>query len=421
LDIEGGRLLETISLDHEYVSLQFPLREYVRRIEEFRRVARAGSGTGSAAETAWKLQINTMYGVLAGPHSVTNNIVAANQITAQARASAWVQFMALNGLQVITDGCSYRRDRIPACTFRECLERQADYPLRHADGSSGIPFYDPAEIPLDDRGFNQWFRQHVRRYFELDESVLDRLILHQLEHKLTGTTGSASLDAMACDGSANYVKLTASNGTWEARDSKMRGYGGDSKNELVPWIIEMYSADEMCELPPVTVDHVLLKLKPASNAADRALSQCSIREVILPLGYSNDVVKAYCALKVSAFICRDPRQYRALQRQVERLQRETGCGLDLLALRRAQGEADGSLSGVARRLFEYINSGRRDFSKAFNFRSERNSKRVDDAIFIRQDSMRSLRGQAETDLRSQMVIQPGPDDEPTGIIVHRLR
>jgi hypothetical protein len=180
LDFEGRRLVETIVLDHEYVALRFPIAEYARRIEAFRREARASNGVGSAAELGWKLQANTMYGVLASPHHVTNNIVAANQITAQARSSAWAMFMALNGLQVITDGCSYRRDRIPTCTFRECLELQSDYPLLHANASAGIPFYDPVEIPDDDVAFNQWLRQHVRRFFEIDDATLDRILIHQL-------------------------------------------------------------------------------------------------------------------------------------------------------------------------------------------------------------------------------------------------
>ncbi len=138
LDINGRRLVETNVLDHEFATLRFPIFEYARRIEERRRAARARDGLGGGEELGWKLQVNTMYGVLASPHHVTNNVVAANYITAQGRACAWVLFMSLNGLQVLTDGCSYRRDRVPACTFRECLEQQPDYPLRHADDSSGL-------------------------------------------------------------------------------------------------------------------------------------------------------------------------------------------------------------------------------------------------------------------------------------------
>ena len=86
LDINGHRLVETNVLDHEFATLRFPIFEYARRIEERRRAARARDGLGGGEELGWKLQVNTMYGVLASPHHVTNNVVAANYITAQGRA-----------------------------------------------------------------------------------------------------------------------------------------------------------------------------------------------------------------------------------------------------------------------------------------------------------------------------------------------
>ena len=73
-----------------------------------------------------------MFGVLCSPQMSTNNVVAANYITAHARAEAFALAMVLNAYQTITDGASYRRDQIPACTFAECLRRQPDYPLRRS-------------------------------------------------------------------------------------------------------------------------------------------------------------------------------------------------------------------------------------------------------------------------------------------------
>jgi hypothetical protein len=51
-----------------------------------------------------------MYGAVASQHLPTNNVVAANVITATARALALAMQMSLNGVQVITDGTTYRSD-----------------------------------------------------------------------------------------------------------------------------------------------------------------------------------------------------------------------------------------------------------------------------------------------------------------------
>ena len=160
------------------------------KLAQLRRKARATDGRGSGAEIAWKLTSNAMYGILGSGYLVTGNCVAANVITAHGRAVAFAMFQSLNGLQLATDGCTYRLDRIPRCTSPECLAAMPDYLLRHADDTAGIPFYDPAEIPQNDADFNAWFAGHVARFFGLEEASVRRLLVHQLEHKHTpGETG----------------------------------------------------------------------------------------------------------------------------------------------------------------------------------------------------------------------------------------
>ena len=41
-------------------------------------------------------------------------ILGGRRVTATARALAWALQLSLNGFQVITDGCTYRRDQVPA-------------------------------------------------------------------------------------------------------------------------------------------------------------------------------------------------------------------------------------------------------------------------------------------------------------------
>jgi hypothetical protein len=158
-------LVKREKIDHEYVALKYPIGVFAQKIGEFRKQAQQQEGKKSGAHYAWKVHANTMYGVLASSYLVTNNFVAANQITAWARAEAFALSQSLNAIQTITDGCTYRLDQIPACTYAECLKIKPDYPIRRTEVGDGIPFVDPKTIPQDDTGFTQWYRQHVQRFF----------------------------------------------------------------------------------------------------------------------------------------------------------------------------------------------------------------------------------------------------------------
>ncbi len=192
----------------------------------------------------------------------------------------------------------------------------------------------------------------------------------------------------------------------------MRGYGRESKQALEPWIVETYSSNALRNLAPVAVDSVLMKLEPAMNAARRALEAYPYREALLPLGLPHGVVKAYSVIKPNAYICRTPQQYRALERQVARLQREVGCGMDLLALRRPYGSTDGSLSRAASRIYEFIATGRHGFTAAFNLRPERLSSTSDAVLRARRETIDALRHEANTTLQEVIFC---PDALTTGI------
>src|SRR5262249_20807775 len=158
--------------------------DYARRIGANRKEAQEREGKGSGSDLAWKVHANSMYGVLCCSHLSANNFVAGNVITAQARAEAFALSQALNAIQTITDGCTYRLDQIPACTYEECLRIRPDYSIRRAEDGDGIPFLDPATIPQDNAGFTAWYRGHVKRFFGVTSPDYDGLFdTHDLEHK----------------------------------------------------------------------------------------------------------------------------------------------------------------------------------------------------------------------------------------------
>lgn len=384
--------------DHEAVALKFAIGAQASDLLRQRLEAQATEGKTSGRATYLKLKANTIYGALSSPFLDTHNPVAANQITATARAEGFALMLSLNGLQIITDGCTYRRDRIPAGTFAECLEIMPDYPLRHAYEASGIPFLDPASIPEDDTAFASWYRQHVKRFFGVDSADFEALIgLHGLEHKITGKTRSAAFDALACDGPGNYLKCNrGSDGDWEVQDAAMRGFGRDSKKELVPWMLQTYATDNLTDLAPVTADDCIMKLNTAEQKVKRAHDQ-GIERVFLPLGLVTHEIRNYTVLKHSAFIFQTPEQHQAFVKQADKFKERHGCGLEVLALRRGYGHRrQGSLRDVAQEIFELIQAGETDFTKRLNL--TRKTDVVEEASVARQAELQRRKAAAEEQL-----------------------
>lgn len=360
--------IETVeAIDDRYVSLAFPIGEYADRIGELRRQAQIEFGRGSGADTAYKLQANTMFGVSVSPYFCTGNAVLANQITSTARAGAYLMFLALNGFQVITDGCSYRRDQIPACTFEECLEIYPDYTLRRPDEQSGVPFIDPQEIPDDDTEFTAWYRDHACRFWQCSNDDFCELIgIHSLEHKTTTGTDSASFDGLALDGSGNYWKCQQVGNEWKVADAATRGYGRNSKQVLNDWIVGVYSSDNFTELPPISEDLNLLKYKQAAQRSRKAHNE-GFDQVLLPLGFPFMQVLNYRIIKPSAFVCQNPNQAQTISRQMDRFREQNGCGLEALALRRSYGgRRQGSLADVAEAIYQTVQAGESDLTRRLN-------------------------------------------------------
>lgn len=359
IDMTGMELVKKERIDAEFVSLKYPIGHYAEQIGKYRKEAQKSEGKGSGADLAWKVHANAMYGILASRHLPTNNFVAANVVTAWARAEAFAMSQALNAIQTITDGCTYRLDQIPACTYRECLQLKADYPIHRADEGDGIPFVDPASIPGDDAGFTAWYREHVRKFFEVEGVEYDSFFsTHSLEHKKTGTLGTVAFDALACDGSGNYAKCVQDEqGQWKMEDFAARSYGRKSKEVLKAWVVETYRKDELKELSPVTQDTELLSYKKAGQKARKALN-AGIPEVYFPLGLASNRVLNYRILKPSAFIFQNPEQRAAILKQWQKFEEKHGAGLELLALRRSySGRKQGSVRDLAVAIYELIQQG----------------------------------------------------------------
>jgi hypothetical protein len=360
LDLVGMQMVQTEKIDADYVTLKYSIGQYAALIGKFRAAAQKKDGKGSGMDKAYKELVNTMYGVLASSHLPTNNFVAANMVTAHARAEAFALSQALNAIQTITDGCTYRTDQIPAVPFAECLQIRHDYPIRRAEDGDGIPFLDPAAVPQDDAEFTAWYREHVKGFFGVDGAEYDELLgTHNLEHKKTGVTKRVAFDALGCDGSGNYLKATIDdNGSWVVEDFAARSYGKKSKEVLSGWVVSTYSQDRLTELSPVTEETELLSFDRAAQQARKALAS-GIPKVYFPLGLEHVKVLNYKVLKASAFVFETPEQRAAIVKQWLKLEDRIGAGPEVLALRRTyKGRRRGSLRDLAEAVYEIIRTGR---------------------------------------------------------------
>jgi hypothetical protein len=233
LDMQKLRRVIVEKVGGDFVSLRFSLGELAQKISEFRKDAKEKFGEKSGAELSWKQTANSIYGVSASKYLVTNNVVTANIITATARALAFAMQLSLNAFQVITDGCTYRRDQIPNATLAQCLGTSPDYPMLRVDEC--LSFVDPATVPQDDDAFTAWYRRHVKEFFGVDGPEYDKLFgIHRLEHKRSGGPGKNTFDGLCCDGSAQYAKLLKEGDGWTVLDFKARGYRQEAKEILLP-------------------------------------------------------------------------------------------------------------------------------------------------------------------------------------------
>ena len=129
MEMESKLITKQVRINESCVALRIPINQFAAKLKELRAEAKREHGRKSGSEKILKLVSNSIYGILASDLYPIGNIVAANIITARARAAAYVMTMSLNGFQVITDGCTWRADQVPAGTLRDWLEANSDYTL----------------------------------------------------------------------------------------------------------------------------------------------------------------------------------------------------------------------------------------------------------------------------------------------------
>ncbi len=399
LDLEHLCLRTIEPITAEHVCLQVPFGDWNQRMGQFRTEARQEkSSAGPGHEQTFKLLSNSTYGAVACRHFAVGNVVAANIITAAGRAAAWTMFQALNGFQVITDGCTYRRDQIPAVPLGECLRLQPDYLVGRAEAGGPIPFLPTDQVPLDDREFDVWFRKHVRWFLgQTETSPIERFPFEHKAHK-----DRTKFDVLVCDGVSNDIKFARSTRSdrWIYLGSSRRGFSPRSKRRIARWAIAELQSDRLARVPPLGSMVKRLGIKDAVAVTSRSLVLGHGRPVVVPLGYTRRSIGRYKPVRLSAFLCANEHQWTRLLKQCQAFEDRHHLGLEALAFRQKwQDRPQGSLRAVVRTIGDLIRSGRPDLSQALH------THRRNDEITSMCDRAKNSQAKRETVLTQHLTAR----------------
>lgn len=179
------------------VCLRFPISEYWNDLTAKRAVYKKAK---DPIQEVYKLIINSGYGAFACVHLPVNNLLASNTITANIRSVAWLMMNALNGFQVITDGCTFSYDSIPVgLKFRDVL---AKYPEYLVDYTSEIKSkIDP------NTWINESYKQHLLDFYGLSkDSFLIKTFDYALKEEKFNGEDHLTFNQFWNNNSGNYTK-----------------------------------------------------------------------------------------------------------------------------------------------------------------------------------------------------------------------
>jgi hypothetical protein len=300
--------------------LAMPINEYFEKLKDKRSEYKDAK---NPIQEVYKLFLNSGYGALACEHLAVNNLLAANQITASARATGWLMINALNGFQVITDGCTYSWENIPiGKTFKQILLDNPDYLL---DFSPEIK-NDFDVINANQSWINDNFINHLHNFYGVDNTHIPSN-RYDYELKLESFQDSQGLkhettfySEFINSGSGNYCK--GLNGSFILLDGseynfndnhkkvKARSFKGND-DSLLNWYIDCLK-NEYKE-PVIYHENQIIKFGEANRLAIQLLNS-GIDEIAHPVGFSKHIFKLMKLITRSQFLFKNEKQLRNFER-----------------------------------------------------------------------------------------------------------
>jgi hypothetical protein len=320
IDFDNGKFSIELEYSQENLCLRYPIKDYFEQLKAKRNKYKKER---NPIQEVLKLVLNSTYGALACEHLPINNLLAANHITASARATSWCMLYALNGCQVITDGCQFLWQNLPLnTTFKTILKRNPNYLIEFDKAVvSNIP------ESTDQSWIDANFHKHLIRFFEAEN--IDCRPLHRYDFELKTESfptacgksqetpifhyfvnhGSGSYakgyegGILLCDGN-DYVLENPTFNKVKARSFK----GSDSA--LMQWYLQCF--ENGYTLPVIYKEFEILKFGKANELAVRLLQ--SADEIAHPMGFSTHNFKLMKLITRSQFLFQSAKQLRNFER-----------------------------------------------------------------------------------------------------------
>jgi len=439
----------------ENVCLEFPISDYIEKLKILRGEYKK---QGDPIQEVYKLINNSTYGAMACQHLGINNLMAANQITASARSAAWLMMNAMNGFQVITDGCTFSWENIPTGkTFHQILEENPWY----------VADFDPAvKSGLTYESFNQeWidssFRAHMGRFYGVEDSYLLDLYGYELKKEAFKDSQGQTVKTLVFTEFVNHGSGSYSKGVDGTRlfvegeehefrqvhpEIKARSFYGKDKG-LVDWYID--TLKNGYKTPFLYTENQIIKFSDGNKKA----IYCYLKKadtISHPMGTGMTTYKLMKIISRSQFLFMNKKQLRSFEnineQKLSRLsrffldrtfwkslkegdleeygakilpdidyfeaskERPIGIGIELLCL---NGEHKGSIESVRRLINDKIRKGKTHLNAVFNIDYNVKHARHLANLFAAVIVLRANEDKRLTDLFVNSV------DEPTLQIVRK--
>ncbi|WP_222425315.1 hypothetical protein, partial [Planktothrix tepida] len=273
-----------------------------------------------------KLFQNSGYGVLACLYLSTNNLMASNQITAQARVGAWMMVNALNGFAPITDGTAYNWDAIPlGQTFKDILKDNPEYVFNYDDSiNSGLEMPEQRQQWIDKE-----FKKHLSSFFQISE---DHYLVKKFDYELKteyfktkdNQTVETDLFTIYINSNAgNYIKgmseykimLDEQEYDFNHQTDYLKARSYQSNDDLIKWYYEALKGGY--SLPHIYCEDKIFKFSDGTQKALQFLKECE--RIVHPMGFSSKAFKMMKLVSRSQFLFLNESQLRNFETNENKL------------------------------------------------------------------------------------------------------
>lgn len=300
-------LLKTYSQSN--LCLAFPIGQYYEKLKAKRKEYKK---LENPIQEVYKLFLNSGYGALACRYLAVNNLLAANQITASPRATAWLMLNALNGFQVITDGCTYNWESVPiGLKFKNLLESNPNYLIDYQPNIK-------SNLVINNNNAQEWindnFKQHLHDFYGIDVNhIPGNRYEYELKDEKFNDVKTVIYTDFINTGSGNYSKGlngesvlidgTEYDFTDEFKKVKARSFKGENK-ELLHWYIQSLSKKYL--EPSIYSENQIIKFGDGKELATKLLSKYD--EIAYPCGFSKTNYKIMKLITRSQFLFKTEKQ-----------------------------------------------------------------------------------------------------------------